>query len=208
MRGFVRSAVPKILVEKGAKWTLQWIDLRENNANANFPWYSSDKKSAREWLLPQLRAMTAGHCSFCDAFPLEGQANEPIEHFRPKSKFLSLAYEWGNLYYCCEKCQSSKGEQWSDDLLAPDVAGYCWSDWFEFDYTTGHVRPNAFADAHSQNRTNVTIRLYGLGSRERARRRILELKKWTSTDSQARSINDFSDRDYLERNNPEKSSVA
>ncbi len=152
--------------------------------------------------------MTAGHCSFCEAFPLEGQSNEPIEHFRPKSKFHSLAYDWSNLYYCCEKCQSSKGEQWSEDLLAPDAPGYRWSDWFEFDYTTGQLKPNTFAHSTSQERASVTIRLYGLDSSERVRRRILELKKWTHADKQSRNIDDFSDRDYLENNPSDRSSLA
>jgi uncharacterized protein (TIGR02646 family) len=200
MRGFIRSEVPEFLVEKGSQWTEQWIALRQRNADAKFPWYQHEKKSVRDLLLPLLRNMTAGHCSFCDAFPLEGQSNEPIEHFRPKSVFPLLAYTWSNLYYCCEKCQSSKGEKWPDDVdvIAPDDPGYRWSDWFEFDYTNGQLRPNKFANELAQNRAAETIKLYGLGLAERARRRILELKKWNASDEQLRNIDEFAYRDYLE----------
>ncbi len=198
MRGFVRSEVPEVLVMKAEQWTQQWIDLREKNPGAKFPWYQYGNKSAREWLLPLLRALTASHCSFCDAFPLEGQSNEPIEHFRPKHQFPECSFDWKNLYYCCEKCQSSKGERWAEELIAPDMPNYRWIDWFEFDYTTGHLRPNAFADSTAQNRARVTIQMYGLASNERARRRILELKKWREASEHVRRIDEFAERDYLE----------
>ena len=198
MRGFVRTPVPEVLVIKGDQWAKRWVALRDLKPNATFTWYQHQNKSAREWLLPLLRKMTDGHCSFCDSFPLEGQSNEPIEHFRPKSTFPNLAYDWGNLYYCCEKCQTTKKEVWSEELLAPDQPGYRWSDWFEFDYTTGHVRPNQFAEANLQTRASITIRIYGLASDERARRRILELKKWRSTNLEQRELNSFAHRDYLE----------
>ena len=126
MRGFVRTAVPEVLLLKGDRWAQQWVARRERNPNATFTWYQHENKSAREWLLPLLRDMTDGHCSFCDSFPLEGQSNEPIEHFRPKSNFPCLAFEWGNLYYCCEKCQTSKQEEWSEELLAPDPNLSAW----------------------------------------------------------------------------------
>lgn len=139
MKGFLRTPAPAVLLDYGPQWTQQWIERRQQNPAADFRWYQHEKRSVREWLLPALREMSDGHCSFCEAFPLEGQSNEPIEHFRPKSAFPEHAYEWKNLYYCCETCQSSKGDRWDDGLLAPDAPDYRWADWFEFDYTTGSM---------------------------------------------------------------------
>ncbi|MCL2640638.1 MAG: TIGR02646 family protein [Phycisphaerales bacterium] len=172
MRKFNRAAEPAICTTHSEKWNNQWVALRNTNPNASFQWYRVENKSAHEHMLPTLYDQSQGHCCFCDAFPVRGVSNDTIEHFRPKSQFPHLAYTWINLYYCCDACQSAKHEQWDDQLLHADADDYQFSRYFEFDFTTGSIKPNSLANEADQKRAAVTITLYGLDSQARRRNRL------------------------------------
>ncbi len=198
MRVLIRPLEPEVLTLKAAKWNQQWADRRRENPSAAFTWYEHDKKSAREWLLPELRAMTSGHCTFCDAFPLEDKSLEPIEHFRPKhdERFYHLAFAWSNLYYCCDRCQGQKREQWDDGLIAPDQDGYRLDDYFEFDVASGEIRPSRFAKDEPRERASVTIRIFGLNEGGRPGHRRRALLRWKH--STLRDLEDEPYRDFIE----------
>lgn len=167
MRKQTRPPEPDVLRDHQAKWNRQWTELRERNPAAAFSWYQVGSKTAREWILDDLRGMNQGHCSFCDAFPVESLSTEPIEHFQPKSRpeFYGLAYSWDNLFYCCDRCQNQKGEEWDDRLLKPDAVDYEFSDYFQF--RDGHIVPAESADDDGQARARATIRLYGFNENDR-----------------------------------------
>ena len=198
MRKIHRSSEPDILVQNASKWNSQWTDLKAKNPSAQFNWYRVDGKSARDWILPDLAAMTQGHCAFCDRFTVEP---ESVEHFRPKSdsRFLHLAYSWENLFFCCGGCQNEKREQWDELLLNPDANDYSFSRYFVFDFTIGSISPNPRASAEDQSKARATIQIYGLDTLQRRRFRRLELKRWLN--SKSLSINSFAYRDFVE--NPE-----
>ena len=172
MRKFDRAGEPAICSENSAKWNAQWVARRNSDPKATFSWYRVDDKSARDHLLPALKEQSEGHCSFCDAFPVGGVSNETIEHFRPKSKFPEHAYTWTNLYYCCDACQNAKREEWDEALLHADGPDYAFSRYFEFDFTTGGIKPNPLATEQDQQRAAITVRLYGLDSPARRRNRL------------------------------------
>ena len=184
---------------KDEEWNRQWAELRRKKPGARFSWYEFDLVAANEWILPALREMNQEHCCFCDGFPVAGLSSETIEHFRPKSReeFYELAYEWTNLFYCCSDCQKHKREQWDERLLKPDSADFDFDRYFMFDYTTGAVRPLPTASADEQVRAEVTIRLYGLASKERCRNRRTERRKWERTTDAL--LDYWAYRDFLER---------
>ncbi|MDE2938438.1 MAG: TIGR02646 family protein [Chloroflexota bacterium] len=37
---------------------------------------------------------------------------ETIDHFRPRSRFHHLSFDWLNLIYACQRCNQSKNNQW------------------------------------------------------------------------------------------------
>jgi uncharacterized protein (TIGR02646 family) len=198
MRKQTRPPAPDVLVRKGVEWTQQWLDLRQRNPTAGFQWYTADGKTCREWILPALEDMTQGHCAFCDAFPLDDQSMEPIEHFRPKSDalFHHLAFEWTNLYYACGRCQSSKGTRWIKGLIAPDEGGYQFADYFYFEATTGELKPNPGAAPELQKRAVETIQMFDLDHPKRQRRRKEALRNWHR--ASMRIIDEFAYRDFIE----------
>lgn len=198
MRNQSRPVEPDMLKEKAAEWNERWKAKRSDNPKASFSWPQYKNRSCRDWILPVLREMNQGHCSFCDGFPLEGSSKEPIEHFRPKSnpEFLNLAFTWSNLYYCCEACQSEKGERWDERLLAPDAFGYDFYRYFFFDFISGEMLPNPLAAPDDQERASTTIDLYGLNEPSRVRMRKYWERLWQKSGS--KNIDDFGHRNFIE----------
>ncbi|EZP64242.1 HNH endonuclease [Pseudomonas sp. RIT357] len=48
-----------------------------------------------------------GKCAFCECIPSEG-GNVEVEHYRPKSLYPELTFEWGNLLPACHRCNGDK----------------------------------------------------------------------------------------------------
>ena len=69
-----------------------------------------------------LCAMSDGHCAYCQA-SVDDAGHGAVEHFRPKSLFPMLAYEWDNYFYSCERCNTFKSDKWPDrgEYVRPDA---------------------------------------------------------------------------------------
>jgi len=197
MRKQKRPREPEEFAANSKRWNAQWAKLRESNPDARFTWYKVNGVSAREIALPPLRAMNQEHCSFCDCYPLYDRSREPIEHFRPKSwiEFYRDAFSWENLYYSCDRCQASKGEQWNPLLLRPDAEDYSFDDYFEFDFTTGSMRPNLTADTGRKERARITIELYGLDEQARRRSRLESADQYV----EGQNLDLYSYRDFIQQ---------
>ncbi len=197
MRKFERAGEPAVLKENADKWNNQWTERCKAAPNASFAWYVCDGRSAKYHILPTLREQTQGHCSFCDAFPVGGVSYETVEHFKPKTQFPENAYTWTNLYYCCDSCQGAKRELWDELLLRPDASDYHFSDYFEFDYTTGEIRPNQLVSEGQKHRAAITITIYGLDGSFRRRNRLLEARRWSRSGEVKPPIDEYAYRDFL-----------
>jgi uncharacterized protein (TIGR02646 family) len=60
-------------------------------------------------------------CAFCECKPGEG-GNIEVEHFKPKSIYPQLTFEWSNFLPSCRKCNSSKSNH--DTGTSPIVNPY------------------------------------------------------------------------------------
>jgi hypothetical protein len=96
-----------------------------------------------------LHAAYSGICAYT-AMYLPDQWS--VDHFRPKSAFPSLAYEWTNFRLASGRVNSSKGNQ--TNIIDPvDVE----SDWFFLDIPSCLLRPNPNLDKATRSRINGTI---------------------------------------------------
>jgi len=197
MRKFNRAGEPAVVQANCTKWNTQWVASCGSGTSPAFKWYTLEGKTAREHFMPALREQTQRHCSFCDGFPIEGVSNETVEHFKPKTKFPEHAYTWANLYYCCNACQSAKREHWDSLLLHADAEDYSFARYFEFDFTTGQIRPNSLAAESDKQRAEITIRLYGLDSQSRRRNRQLEARKCSRSKVDPVQIDEYAYRDFI-----------
>jgi len=165
-----RPRQPECLEANAAKWTDAFVTARQKNLKHQFRWPQPDCYQA---VRKRLLEMTKTHCAFCDGL-LGAESRETVEHFRPKSQFQNLAYQWDNLFPCCDMCQSQKREQFDDGLLTPDDADYAFTRYFVVNYKTGEIEPSPHAEGQLQDRAQITIGIYGLNLPARKSARIRE----------------------------------
>lgn len=198
MRPFARGEAPQILADNAEKWGEDWA--RRQKEGGAFHWRIVGGEPINRRLLPALASMTQEHCSFCDAFPVSSASLETIEHFRPKSKHPLEAYKWDNLYYCCDHCQNEKRETFSEleNPVRPDEAGYCFDDFFSWNFADGILEANPNSAPENKRRAEAIINLYKLNNKH-PRWRCMERRKLASQHLGASSMNpaDWAYRTFL-----------
>lgn len=160
-----RPAEPAVLTQQGAAYRDRFVARRQADPTATFAWPQHDGAPLSHHLLKPLLEMTADHCAYCDHFQLgvDG-ARKTIDHFRPKGdrRYWHLAFEWTNLYPCCDLCQEQKRETFVEGALAPDEAGYDFHRYFVVDFRSGELKPSPSAAEEDQRRARDTISWLGL----------------------------------------------
>ncbi|WP_295457011.1 retron system putative HNH endonuclease [uncultured Thiodictyon sp.] len=68
-----------------------------------------------------LAAMSHHKCAYCES-PINAERSAHVEHFRPKSLFPSLCYDWENYFLSCNGCNGQKSDKWpaQGDYVRPD----------------------------------------------------------------------------------------
>jgi len=75
----------------------------------------SGKYYAADDVLAKLKVLYNNKCAYCETKEYKPE----IEHYRPKSKYPLLAYEWSNLLPACHACNQSKSSHFPT-LNKPD----------------------------------------------------------------------------------------
>ncbi len=190
MKSFIRGIEPLALQQESARWNRQWAALRQGNAGARFNWSRYNATPVNQIILPDLKAQTQDHCSYCDGFPpLIG--DDTIDHFCPKTDpaFYHLAYTWSNLFIACNHCQRAKMEQFSTLLLRPDEGQYTFERYFIYNYTTHTVDVNPLASIEEQQNAKETIRIFDFNHNGKIIQRRHSSERWRG--ESAPNLDDF-----------------
>jgi 5-methylcytosine-specific restriction endonuclease McrA len=106
-------------------------------------------------LLPLMIEIFGDKCAFCNNGPIYNHPSAKyytLEHFKPKDRslFPEYAYQWENLYPCCQMCNHERGNQVDALLLRPDDIAYDFDIHFEVKSTGEliHKTPNADVTIH------------------------------------------------------------
>lgn len=105
------STPPSVLKENASKWTKELEDNIDKYGGyekipqdvKNSMWIHYRDKDVKKILFEA----SFQKCAFCETKPGES-GNIEVEHFKPKSLYPSLAFEWNNLLPVCRKCNDSK----------------------------------------------------------------------------------------------------
>lgn len=128
-----RGPEPTRLAAISFRYTPRWI--------AHYRGQTGAKPTDSHWreFHADLAVAFSGLCAYCEEL-CPGQ----IDHFRPKSKFPALVYEWSNWVFSCHRCNQLKGDTWpaggyvdpcaKSKLARPEI-------FFTFDTATGAVVP-------------------------------------------------------------------
>ena len=129
-----RGPEPKNLANIRARYTPGWI-RRYHNGSGPTPY---DAK----WLdfKNELKTIFNDLCAYC-----EEMTKVEVDHFRPKSEFPQLVYEWDNWLTSCHPCNHSKSNKWPEFGFVDPCAvstterpELC----FIFDAETGYMKAN------------------------------------------------------------------
>ncbi len=66
--------------------------------------------------------MSSRKCAYCES-PINATRSGQVEHFKPKSLFPSLAYDWSNYFLGCGGCNGAKSDKWPElgEYFRPDL---------------------------------------------------------------------------------------
>ena len=133
MHSVVRSSRPKGLKECCDKYTPGWIKHHKQGIG------SKPRDSHWRKFQDYLKIDFSGLCGYC-----ESGCKGEVDHFRPKSLFPHLVYEWSNWVFSCHDCNNFKGEKWAGsgfiDPCAMNKSARP-EDFFDFDIQTGEIIP-------------------------------------------------------------------
>ena len=131
-----RGDEPSGLCEIREDYTEGWVNHYRHAEGEKPP---SDRLWSR--FRGELRDAFSGICGYCEERP-RGQ----VDHFRPKSKFPELVYEWHNWIFSCADCNSSKLAKWprwgyvDPCARSPEARP---ENYFDFDLLTGEILPQS-----------------------------------------------------------------
>ena len=111
-----RNKAPLELEKKSNE--IRKIDSTQINPTEEWEKFSSTK--LKKETLKSLQDMYAYCCAYCEA-EIENVASGHIEHFRPKSLFPNLMFDYNNLHYCCPKCNTNKKDKYDEKMIDPSV---------------------------------------------------------------------------------------
>ena len=117
----VRRALPDLdafLTRAGA---FEKLDVDDPVRRAGFAGYAGDVLPKKKGVCyfkaiwgkakRALATMSYQKCAYCET-PINAERSGQVEHFKPKSLFPLLAYEWDNYFLGCGGCNGAKSDKW------------------------------------------------------------------------------------------------
>ena len=162
MRWIDRGTEPQQVSGYAQQFTQGWID--------HFLGDVRDRPTDFLWVLfrPDLGSRSTNNCWYCErqCDAETGGRSPTVDHFRPLSRFPSLAYEWSNWVFSCRRCnEENKKDNWPDlgyvDPAATDATERP-EKYFDYDAATGEIIPQTGLTGDARLKARQTIRDLGL----------------------------------------------
>lgn len=172
MRKVQRLPEPDSLKNNVGQWTKDLLDeIKSKGAYAKVDRSVKDKYR-QEDVKETLEKMYNQHCCYCESV-IGTNTYGRIEHLKPKSlpEFYHLAFDWENLHWCCEICNTSyKKARWDFQNPILDPSKDDIDRFLELNLTTGE-----YSGIKEDERAATTIRHTGINrdALVKARRRII-----------------------------------
>jgi hypothetical protein len=103
-------------------------------------------------VLPQIRTLYSNICAYSCFYVPAATGSNTIEHFKPKSHFPDLAYEWSNYRFVSQKLNGKKGVH--QDVIDPFLVEH---DSFVIEFPSLLVKPNDRLDSPKQEAVLASI---------------------------------------------------
>ena len=150
-----------------------------------------------------------GLCAYCEEI-CKGE----VDHFRPKSRFPELVYDWSNWLFACHDCNQAKGGKWPVegyvDPCARSKSAHP-EQYFDFDVLTAEMLPQKGLSKWRLSRAQKTIIDLRLNGRHHLKKRLallLVLSGRLKSDPNAETSDMRSLRRHLTSHSTQLSSIT
>ena len=163
-----RGPEPSRLESVRDRYTPRWIDFYENgtgNRPADSRWRDFCEDLGQRFHL---------QCGYCESI-CRGQ----VDHFRPKSTFPELVYEWSNWVFACSACNQAKGDKWpAEGYVDPCAASESCrpENYFTFNTRNGAITPLSGLDTDRFEKAQQMIANLKLNDKHHMERRRVTLE--------------------------------
>ena len=180
-----RTKKPNVLVVNAENWTKEYLKAKEiyeasRNPENKKALEKTEKKYNHRDVKDSLKIMFNNKCAFCESHITHVDYGQ-IEHFKPKSKYRELCFEWNNLLLSCAICNgtSNKGDKFpleneNGPLINPVDENP--DDFFRFKYDSVTNKYSLFPKNENQ-RAITSIKILGLNRDDLTDFRTKELSK-------------------------------
>jgi uncharacterized protein (TIGR02646 family) len=112
-----RTAKPKVLIDNATKWTSDYLVAKkeyelDKSDTKKKKFKTSESKCNQPEIKGSLKLMFSDKCAYCES-KITHIAYGEIEHYKPKSKYPNLCFEWDNMVFSCTICNGTthKGDK-------------------------------------------------------------------------------------------------
>lgn len=109
-----RNKGPLKLIKKDEEWK----NSLKINTNLKPNWEELSRTVAKKETISMLEEMYKGCCCYCES-KIKSTSYPEIEHFKPKSQYPELCFDYSNLHYSCKRCNLAKGSYYDDNIISP-----------------------------------------------------------------------------------------
>ena len=200
MIAVTRALKPAILKQKEQGWlaALRRVVTKTEKENAADRYQHPEIKAA-------LKAMFHSKCAYCESY-IEHVSDSHIEHYRPKSKFPDLTFDWENLLLSCGKCNSTKykGDRFPETSAGGPYINPCTDlpgDHFQFVYDVKAKLASVYGKTERGETTETGLGLNRPDLRTYRSKRLamlLCLAQYAQTDPEAQHLLDEAKQDDAE----------
>lgn len=164
-----RGSAPPGLKRVRTRYTPRWVDHYRHKRGP--------KPNDSHWrkFHENLRVVFFSLCAFCEEL-CKGE----VDHFRPKSRFPELVYEWSNWLFSCHDCNHMKGRKgvWTSggyvDPCAESRAEHP-ENYFDFDLLSGGILPKKGLSKSRRQKVFRTIGDLDLNAYHHLKKRLNQL---------------------------------
>lgn len=178
-----RTDKPNVLVQNAENWTVEYLEAKSIYENSRTlenkkALQRIEKRYNHDEIKSSLKVMFNKKCAFCESHITHIDYGQ-IEHFKPKSKYPDLCFEWNNFLLSCTVCNgiSNKGNKFPlEDEGGPFVNPIeeIPDDFFKFEFD--EVTKQFFVFPKNK-RALITIKELGINRDDLLENRTIELSK-------------------------------
>lgn len=178
-----RTKKPAVLVQNAKNWTIEYLKAKQIYQDSNTPdnkkiLQNIENRYNQTEVKDALKIMFNKKCAFCESHITHIDYGQ-IEHFKPKSKYPKLCFEWNNFLLSCPICngKSNKGDKFplkkdGGPFINPVVEKP--EDFLKFEFDT---ITKTFLIFPKNTRAITTIKELGLNRDDLVENRTIELSK-------------------------------